>query len=527
MAITKMNRFSLFTFERNKQELLKALQAFEQAHFRRLDKEDFEGYEAVKRNVENAVVYENELARVKYAADRLKPFAEMPKGLKALTTPPTEMTFDELNRFTSEYDYAEVCESVRTHDERLKAVQAEIARIKAENDNLRAWSGFDAAPSDLDGLKHVRYMIGSVNKNAAGTFVPQIESAFPAAYVETLHTVKDDTVILVMSAADEWDALSAELKNAGFTRVSLGFTGIPSDKIRENDKRLAELTAETVSEQESLKSCAPQYAKLLISADYFRTALERARACENFANYADVLIIEGWTPQEKSGSLHSILDKVCGEDYYLEESPVEHDAGDVPIVLKNNKFVSAFEDLTVMFALPRYNEIDPTPLIAPFYMLFFGLMVGDMGYGLLLLLATALLLKFTHMKKGMRNFIKFFFFLSFGVIFAGLLYGSFFGNTVFTPLKTADGDPKAILDSNYDILMMLILSVAIGVIQVLFGLCVKAYMLIRDGKVLDAIFDSLFWLITLLSGILLLSAALPACSPLRSSRSLHGDYLAV
>jgi V/A-type H+-transporting ATPase subunit I len=510
-----MNRFSLLTFERNKQILLKTLQAFEQVHFKRLSPDDFEGMDVIRRNVENAAALENELSRVNYATDRLKPYAEIPKGIKAMLTPPQEMSFEELDRFASEYDAAAACESVRGCDERIKSIHAELSRVKTENDNLRLWAGFDAAPSELDKLKHVRYITGAVNKKTAPDFLVNLEAAFPSAYVETLHTVKDDTVFFVVAPADGWDALTAELKNMGFTRITLSFTGIPADKVRENEKRIATLALEAEAALEELKSHAPQYAMLLTAADHYRTALERAKACENFVNLSDVLIIEGWVPQEESPNLKKLLDTACPNEYYIEETAVEADSAEVPIALKNNRFARAFEDVTAMFAMPRYNEIDPTPLLAPFYILFFGLMVGDFGYGLVLLIATALLLKFAHLKKSMRRFMQFFFFLSFGVIFAGFLYGSFFGFAldIFKVATAPDGTAKAILSSDYDILVMLVMSVVIGVVQVFFGFGVKAYMAFRDGKPLEAFLDSILWIITLTCGLGMFSGAAPDVVP--------------
>jgi V/A-type H+-transporting ATPase subunit I len=129
-----------------------------------------------------------------------------------------------------------------------------------------------------------------------------------------------------------------------------------------------------------------------------------------------------------------------------------------------------------------------------------------------LTIATAVILKFFHLKKSMVRFFTFFFYLSFGVIFAGLLYGSFFGNPFFQIMTNpATGEPKAILDSGVDILMMLILSIAVGVVQVLFGFGSKAYMAFRDGKPGEAFMDSILWIITLVSALgMLVAIALPS-----------------
>jgi V/A-type H+-transporting ATPase subunit I len=509
MAIVKMNSFNLLTFEQFKSPLLKALQKFQQVHFKRLSPEDYEI--TMKRNAENTGSYENELARVVYAAGRLKPFADLPSGIAALKAPPREMTFEELDGFTGGFDYGKVCDEVASLDERIKAAQAELARVRSESDNLRQWSGMDIAPSEIDRLKSVRYSFGTVNKNSIAEFSAHMSKAYPAAYIEQLHTVKDDVVIFVTAAADEWEAFSVEIKNSGFTRMTLNFNIIPADKVKENDKRVNQLNDEADKAAEGLKALAVNYTELNIAADYFRACLERARACDNFMNLGQTLVIQGWYPQDVSEPFKQLLEKATNGDYYLEESAVEKDSNDVPITLRNNKIVTAFEDVTAMFSLPRYNELDPTPILMPFYWLFFGIMVGDAGYGLLLIVGTFLALKFLHFKPGMQKFLKFFNYLGYSTVLAGLLFGSFFGFPIpFMQLATAV-DPvtgqivnKSILSSDYDITTMLIISIAIGFIQIFFALGVKAYMLFRDGKPLAAFMDAIAWIITLVVGVLLL-----------------------
>ena len=112
-----------------------------------------------------------------------------------------------------------------------------------------------------------------------------------------------------------------------------------------------------------------------------------------------------------------------------------------------------------MYAYPRYNEIDPTPLFTPFYILFFGMMGADVGYGLVLLLATAITLKIVNLNDSMKKSVKFFFYLSFSVIFWGFLYGSYFGATI----------PKMwrLIDPSSEYNTLLIGSIAFGVVHIL------------------------------------------------------------
>ncbi len=227
------------------------------------------------------------------------------------------------------------------------------------------------------------------------------------------------------------------------------------------------------------------------ACDCLATRLERERARENFLRTESVVVLEGWFPAAEAGQIKTLLDRVCGSDFYLENAPAQKDDPEIPVKLKNNGFVRAFEDVTTMYAVPKYNEIDPTPLFAPFYWFFFGFMVGDIGFGLVLLAGTFLGMKYCNFKPGMKNFLRFFHLCSYGVIAAGCVYSSFFGFTLWPP----------VLDAQADIPTMLILAVALGVVQVVFGLMIKGYILIRDGKFIDAVFDSLFWIVTLLGGI--------------------------
>ena len=209
------------------------------------------------------------------------------------------------------------------------------------------------------------------------------------------------------------------------------------------------------------------------------------------------MVIQGWVPVEETEKLNGILTDILGSDYHVEYEDVKEDEMDmVPTKLKNKGVNSAFEDITQMFAVPRYDDIDPTPFVTPFYLLFFGMMVADIGYGLLMLVATLVALKKFKFDESTKNFVKFFHYLSYPTIAFGAIYGSFFGDflTYFFGINL----PK-IFDTTTDIMSILILSVVFGVIQIFFGLGIKAAVLIKAGKAKDAFYDVGAWVITLVS----------------------------
>ena len=174
-------------------------------------------------------------------------------------------------------------------------------------------------------------------------------------------------------------------------------------------------------------------------------------------------------------NLLKICKEVLDDDYYLKFEDVKEDEIDeVPIKLKNNDLNASFEAVTEMYSLPKYNELDPTPLLVPFYLIFFGMMVADVGYGLLMLIGTFLALKFLHFDKKNEENVKIFHVFKFSNNLFGLMYGSLFGDIIKF---------KGLLIPTKDVMTILVCSVVFGVIQIFFGLRNKGiYVLIKAGK---------------------------------------------
>jgi V/A-type H+-transporting ATPase subunit I len=517
-----MTKFTLLTFRESKAALLKDLQKFGDVHFRDMSRDDLEGLEFLRQEHTQSDIqrYESELDRVSFALSKLERYTEKPGfGAKRPT-----YTHDAFDNFLDNYDYGAVCAFVKDQDDRIAAVKSEIARLKSENEGLSVWEKLDVAPSVLDAFTAARYLLGTVNKMAADALRAELEAAFSEVYIEFLGSQKDDMAVLILTDGAVYEDLFTKAKDIGFSRANITFSDVPKRIVAQNNRRITELERESEKAAGEIEGKSGEYKNLLVVKDCIATILEREKAAQNFMGSDTVVFIEGWVPEEDNTRFMEILARACGEDFYIEQTAVEAESADVPIKLKNNRVVSAFESITSMYSMPRYNEFDPTPLLAPFYWLFFGLMVGDMGYGLILMAGTAIAMKALDLKEGMKNFMRFFFYLSFAVIVGGALYGSLFGFAVFTPLPVldangvqlvVDGIPqtKALLDSNLDIVTMIILSIGIGVVHVLFGVAVKGALCIKRGDIAGAIFDSLFWIIAVLSGIGLIVGAMTTMLP--------------
>ena len=138
---------------------------------------------------------------------------------------------------------------------------------------------------------------------------------------------------------------------------------------------------------------------------------------ENFKETNSIQLISGYIPTSKEADFKRSIEETAKSHCDLSIKPADRDDENVPIVLKNNKFVSAFESLTKIYSLPKYNELDPTPALAPFYWFFFGMMVADIGYGAVLFLGTLFGIKKSNPKPLKDSLLRMINLCSIAVIF--------------------------------------------------------------------------------------------------------------
>lgn len=501
MAVVKMKKFTLLTFPRHKERLLKDLQRFEDVHFKSLEADEDSGLRA-DSSEDKARQIEAWLSQVNFALAKTKPYSNAPTGIKAMRMPPKSMNYAEFDTFTATYDYKAVCAALKSLDEGMNAIKSETARLKAENEALRPWQKLNVSPEEFDRWKYAKGAVGAVNKASVDSLREGLLSSYPGSYFEVVGQIKEDATVFVVVHSADYDEASAFMKGMGFSRVQLGFKGVAANVIKQNDARVATLQKELGELEKKVAAMGDEHDKLMIVSDYLETELARELATENFLVSRMTFMAEGWVPEAESRTLASIVKAACGDEAHLELNEVDKDSLEVPVKLKNGKLVSVFENITAMFSMPRYNEMDPTPLLMPFYIISFGLMVGDLIYGAVVTLATILSLKLFHLKESMVRFMKFFLYLGIATMLGGVVYGGGAGFTFIRPLTNAYGESVPILDTELGVINMLLFSVAIGVVQILFGICVKAYALIKEGNALAAIFDAGFLFLAVVSGIM-------------------------
>ena len=231
---------------------------------------------------------------------------------------------------------------------------------------------------------------------------------------------------------------------------------------------------------------------------------DREQSKEALAHTNTAFLLTGWVREDMTEKVRREIEKIT-DVYYLDfEDPSEGDA--VPTALKNSRLIAPYEAVTNLYSLPAYGSIDGTPLMAPFYFIFFGMMLSDTVYGAVLALGAWAFLKYVKPRGMMENLAKVLLMGGISTIFMGLLFGTFAGVSWPVILKgTALENTFPLIDSSANPIAMLALCAAMGIIQMCYGVFIAAYSCIKQGDWAGAIVDNLSW-VFIITGLLLMAA---------------------
>ncbi len=495
MAIVKMKKFTLFAFEAERKRLLEELQRFGYVNFSKSD--PIEQFDYLK-DVEVSTVgnnYVEESTRIKWMIDYVGRFVEKEKGLSALKKGPVVYTFNELEKEANSYDYipdfnelSEISKKIDSNNQKITAIDNSIKEISP-------WKSIKEPIEDLNSFRKLKFIMGYLPTKSLEKFKTSIVD-LKSTYFEEIDIVGRNSYCIIFTNQLEKEAVYENLRLNGFSEVNLEIKGVVSEEIQrlEDEKKILEEENSKLTDE--IKKFTVNLQKMQSVYEYYQNLSLRNTVVSNFKATDKLDIIQGYIPADKENNFKELLEKLSASKVYLEIEDAKKDDPDVPIILKNNKIASLFESVTNMYALPKYDEVDPTFILSIFYWIFFGMMVADFAYGLILFIGSGIALKTLKFNDSTKKFLKFFFALSFSTMIWGLIYGSAFGDLITLPTQ--------ILDSSKDFMTVLMLSLAFGGVHLAFGLGMKAYVLIKNGKPMDAVYDVFLWYLTLTTVILVI-----------------------
>ena len=417
----------------------------------------------------------------------------------------------------------EACTRITELDKQCADNAAEQIRIKTQLAQLESWQKLDI-PLNTGDTKSTAVFIGSLPeqyseqtlKEALAKENPKLEFELEIQYSEAGLT----NVVLFAPKSQKTMAEEA-LRALGFARPMSPTHKTPkikAERLRDKSRALSESTQKA---KEEIAAYAEMREQIKSTQDYFRFRADKYNVINHLDHSKHVFVIEGYVPEEDCEKLEALCTRVatCSVEF--------DDAGDdAPVKLKNNKFAEPAQGILTMYASPGKTDIDPTPVLAFFFYFFFGMMFSDAGYGLLMIIATGLMIKLFKPDKKMRNNLKLFQYCGVSTTLWGLVFGSIFGdapaalynlftgsNAVMAHSISNMGDPTSallpwpVIDPQKDALTLMIISIAFGLVHILVGMGCKFIVCFRQKDYAGAFFDTGLWMLMLV-GFAVLAAGL-------------------
>ncbi|NLZ95627.1 MAG: V-type ATP synthase subunit I, partial [Bacteroidales bacterium] len=375
--------------------------------------------------------------------------------------------------------------------ENIDTINQQLQVSSRELEALEPWGNFDNGL--IKNLEQVGYNIDffSIQKSA---YNPEWETTYNAILIN------EDTRYYFITITKQ-DNVAEDI---GLEPVNL-----PDVSYNDLSNLIESIKTKLAEAKESMKALSADIPSIDAAIADIESKISLKQVVLSTSKVADdkLMMMQGWSPQENEAKIVSYLQSK--DAYYEVSDPSPED--DVPIKLKNNKFFKLFEPITKLYMLPKYNELDLTPFFAPFFMIFFGLSLGDIGYGLFLFVAAAVakMFKKSSMSDSFKSILSLVQVLGVSTFFTGFLTGGFFGVDLYEldwPIAKALKD-NLFLDNN----VMFSLSLVLGVIQVMFGMVLKVFnRIIQFGFVYGI--STIGWIVLLLS--IIFSVLFPAVLPL-------------
>ena len=382
----------------------------------------------------------------------------------------------------------------------LAALRVRRDKLQGERDSLGPWLGMDV-PLDITSTAQMQLEFGTLPGSADLSEIQgRLQEACPLAQLMPAYSDSEQHYALLAYHVNVGQELVGLLRELGWSRANLrGWSGTAQANHTRLGQELRALDEEIVRAEQELEGLAQYRLQLQRLVDCAGVDMEREEGRSRLLDTEQTFYLEGWVPEDSWQKVCDLLVGVCCAWELNDPGPEEYEH--VPVKLKNNWFTRPLNMVTEMYVYPAYDGLDPNPLMAPFFILFFGLMMADMAYGLIMLLGGWFLLKKLHATGTMGHMGGLMVLCGVSTFIFGAMTGGFLGD--FIPQIAKLIDPQSNVQLPYlftpltDTLAILVGSLVLGVIQIITGMAISVVYKCRNGRWVDALWDEITWWVVL------------------------------
>lgn len=492
MAIAEMSKLNLVAMSYDKDDVLNALQKTNASEIK-LHKAEENTLPATE-DFDELLSYLSETeAALEYLSAEIETYNKENKIKSDSLSDGFSVSFTE---FMAAKDFKEQADSltakINDMQRQRKELYSELTKLRRTKSSAEIYSTVEEPLNGFGDTRNARVKLGTVPLPAVEGLLAATAEA-ELCECRQLSATADEALIFFVSHKSAVQAADGILQQAGFVPSPFaqeersGAQIFSSIAARESD-----LEKGITANVEELVALGAFLKPLKIYCDYLRFELEKKQLSEKMRKTLSTVLIEAYVPKEAEEGVAAALDGVSNAVYYEFSAPAEDEIP--PTLYKNNAVVKNFESITNMYSPASSREFDPNAVMAFFYSLFLGFIMGDVGYGLLMLFGGGFLYLKSSSDSAIKRLAGVF---AIGGIFAivwGLLFNSFFGISLsFMPTVMPDAQSDRWSFMGIKVPAVLAISLMIGVVQLMAGYICRAVQCMRRGKFWDGMFDGAVW----------------------------------
>ena len=500
MAIVKMKKLRVMAMAADQERLLHQLQHLGCVEISQPSEEleDTKWASMIEPKESQQVQIRAEMSEAQSALAAVKEYA--PKKKEGLFPPRRQVTEEELLRPDTLRAGRRAAGRIHTWLDTLARMDADESRLLAKKNGLTPWLDLNM-PMELQESAHVvfRPCVFPSAVDLEGLRTQLSAQELPAELIEISQDRQQRYVLLICHKSAQEDVTNL-LRESGFSAVVFPEpSGTPAEAMKGIEEELDYCRRKREETKAELAACGEDKDTLQLYLDHLSAREALTAGDESLLNDGTVTLFEGWCPAENLSQVETLLENLgCA---WTATDPTEEEIPQVPVKLRDNFFCRCMNVVTEMYSLPAYNGVDPNPLMAPFFILFFGVMMADMGYGILMIAASLYVLKKSKPREGTRNFMELVFWCGISTTIVGAMTGGFLGDFIPQIAKIIDPESTfempALFTPLNDTVAIMLGSIALGCVQIITGMTISIVRKIQAGNFLDALFDEITWWIIL------------------------------
>ncbi|MCR5203277.1 MAG: V-type ATP synthase subunit I [Lachnospiraceae bacterium] len=507
MAIAAMKKIHICAMKKDRKAVLEYLQGLSVVEIEtNLDETDF--FKRMNTSTRRAH-YEKRVQNTEHALEIINTYAPEDKSIFASLEGKRDIKEEKYDDVvTNRHKLNLLVSEVMNLNKEIEQCDSDIARYNISIEGLKPWINMDI-PINTEGTKKTKVFLGTMPVGLDEAKIHELVTGrnkeLESYHVQVIGVDKDATYVFAMCLNEDAALFEETLRAEGFVKIPFFSHRTPEGKIKKYEQDIRDLEKKKQDTIDKIVELSKNREIFEILADYYTIRKDKYVVLGSIIQSESTFIITGYIPAKEAGKVEEKLNKKFS--LYVEIFDLEEDE-EPPIKLENKKFFTVGEGVLSSFGLPGKGEMDPTAPMSLCYIILFGLMLSDAAYGLIVFLACFIILKkYPKMSTGFANSIRLFMYCGLSTLFWGVLFGGYFGDGIAVISRVFFGHEVTIkpiwFEPIKEPMRMLIISLAIGLAHLFFGLILAGYTLIKKKDFVGLVSDVISWMM-LITGLLLM-----------------------